>query len=129
RDDQVTYFLSVNRNKHAIALDLKDDEDLAMAHRLLVKSDVFVENWKPGGLTKFGMDPETVAQRYPHLVHASITGFGTTGGAHLPGYDLLAQAASELMYITGETKSYWQKDGVTIFKEITVLQPTVGIVG
>src|SRR5690625_5112516 len=94
RDDQATHFLSVNRNKHAIALDLTDDDDLAMAHRLLAKADVFVENWKPGGLTKFGMDPETVAQCDPHLVHASITGFGTTGGAHLPGYDLLAQAAS-----------------------------------
>ncbi len=129
RDDQATYFLSVNRNKHAIALDLKDDDDLAMAHRLLAKADVFVENWKPGGLTKFGMDPETVAQRYPHLVHASITGFGTTGGAHLPGYDLLAQAASGLMDITGEPESYGQKAGVAIFDVVTGLHATVGILG
>lgn len=129
RDDMATYFLSVNRNKHAIALDLKDEDDLATAHRLLAKADVFIENWKPGGLVKFGMDPETVAEHYPHLVHASITGFGTTGGAHLPGYDLLAQAASGLMDITGEPESYGQKAGVAIFDVVTGLHATVGILG
>lgn len=129
RDDMSTYFLSVNRNKQAIALDLKDNEDLATAHKLLAKADVFIENWKPGGLMKFGMDPETVAEQYPHLVHASITGFGTTGGAHLPGYDLLAQAASGLMDITGEPESYGQKAGVAIFDVVTGLHATVGILG
>lgn len=129
RDDQATYFLSVNRNKHAIALDLKNDDDLATAHKLLAKADVFIENWKPGGLEKFGMDPAAVAQRYPHLVHASITGFGTNGGAHLPGYDLLAQAASGLMDITGEPESGGQKAGVAIFDVVTGLHATVGILG
>lgn len=129
RDDMATYFLSVNRNKHAIALDLKDEDDLATAHQLLAKADVFIENWKPGGLAKFGMDPEAVAEHYPHLVHASITGFGTTGGAHLPGYDLLAQAASGLMDITGEPESYGQKAGVAIFDVVTGLHATVGILG
>lgn len=129
RDDMATYFLSVNRNKHAIALDLKDEADLETAHQLLAKADVFIENWKPGGLTKFGMDPDTVAERYPHLVHASITGFGTSGGAHLPGYDLLAQAASGLMDITGEPESYGQKAGVAIFDVVTGLHATVGILG
>lgn len=129
RDDQSTYFLSVNRNKQAIALDLKDDDDLASAHKLLAKADVFIENFKPGGLTKFNMDPDAVAQRYPHLVHASITGFGTTGGAHLPGYDLLAQAASGLMDITGEPESSGQKAGVAIFDVVTGLHATVGILG
>lgn len=129
RDEMATYFLSVNRNKHAIALDLKDDDDLATAHNLLAKADVFIENWKPGGLAKFGMDPDSVAERYPHLVHASITGFGTTGGAHLPGYDLLAQAASGLMDITGEPESQGQKAGVAIFDVVTGLHATVGILG
>src|SRR5699024_2318091 len=129
RDEMATYFLSVNRNKHAIALDLKDDDDLVTAHNLLAKADVFIENWKPGGLTKFGMDPDAVAERYPHLVHASITGFGTTGGAHLPGYDLLAQAASGLMDITGEPESPGQKAGVAIFDVVTGLHATVGILG
>lgn len=129
RDDMATYFLSVNRNKHAIALDLKDEADLETAHQLLAKADVFIENWKPGGLTKFGMDPDSVAERYPHLVHASITGFGTSGGAHLPGYDLLAQAASGLMDITGEPESYGQKAGVAIFDVVTGLHATVGILG
>lgn len=129
RDDMATYFLSVNRNKHAIALDLKDEADLETAHKLLAKADVFIENWKPGGLTKFGMDPDSVAEQYPHLVHASITGFGTTGGAHLPGYDLLAQAASGLMDITGEPESYGQKAGVAIFDVVTGLHASVGILG
>ncbi|MGO1941742.1 MAG: CaiB/BaiF CoA transferase family protein [Yaniella sp.] len=129
RHEQSTYFLSVNRNKQAIALDLKDDDDLATAHKLLAKADVFVENFKPGGLTKFNMDPNTVAQRYPHLVHASITGFGTTGGAHLPGYDLLAQAASGLMDITGDPAADGQKAGVAIFDVVTGLHATVGILG
>src|SRR5699024_146627 len=129
RDDQSTYFLSVNRNKQAIALDLKADDDLATAHTLLAKADVFIENFKPGGLTKFNMDPNTVAQRYPHLVHASITGFGTTGGAHLPGYDLLAQAASGLMDITGDPAADGQKAGVAIFDVVTGLHATVGILG
>ena len=129
RDDQATYFLSVNRNKHAIALDLRNDDDLATAHQLLAKADVFIENWKPGGLEKFGMDPAAIEQRYPHLVHASITGFGTKGGAHLPGYDLLAQAASGLMDITGEPESDGQKAGVAIFDVVTGLHATVGILG
>ncbi|GAA2027172.1 CaiB/BaiF CoA-transferase family protein [Yaniella flava] len=129
REDMATYFLSVNRNKHAIALDLRDDDDLDTAHKLLAKADVFIENWKPGGLAKFGMDPEAVAERYPELVHASITGFGTTGGAHLPGYDLLAQAASGLMDITGEPESSGQKAGVAIFDVVTGLHATVGILG
>ena len=129
REDMATYFLSVNRNKHGIALDLRDDDDLETAHKLLVKADVFIENWKPGGLAKFGMDPEAVAERYPQLVHASITGFGTNGGAHLPGYDLLAQAASGLMDITGEPESPGQKAGVAIFDVVTGLHATVGILG
>src|SRR5699024_6049481 len=127
RDEQSTYFLSVNRNKQAIALDLKDDDDLATAHKLLAKADVFIENFKPGGLAKFNMDPNTVAQRYPHLVHASITGFGTTGGAHLPGYDLLAQAASGLMDITGDPAADGQKAGVAIFDVVTGLHAIVAI--
>lgn len=129
REDMATYFLSVNRNKHGIALDLRDEDDLETAHKLLAKADVFIENWKPGGLAKFGMDPEAVAERYPQLVHASITGFGTNGGAHLPGYDLLAQAASGLMDITGEPESPGQKAGVAIFDVVTGLHATVGILG
>lgn len=129
RDEQATYFLSVNRNKHAITLDLKNDDDLAVAHKLLARADVFIENWKPGGMEKFGMDPGSVAERYPHLVHASITGFGTHGGAQLPGYDLLAQAASGLMDITGEPESAGQKAGVAIFDVVTGLHAAVGILG
>lgn len=129
RGDMATYFMSVNRNKHGIVLDLKNDDDLATAHKLLAKADVFIENWKPGGLTKFGMDPDSVAQRYPHLIHASITGFGTAGGAHLPGYDLLAQAASGLMDITGDPASHGQKAGVAIFDVVTGLHAAVGILG
>lgn len=129
RDDQATYFLAVNRNKRSIALNLRDTEHLAIAHRLVAKADVFIENWKPGGLAKFGLAPDAVAQRYPHLVHASITGFGTAGGAHLPGYDLLAQAASGLMDLTGDPAAQGQKAGVAIFDVVTGLHAAVGILG
>lgn len=127
RDGVSTYYLSVNRNKRSIALNLKDPEDLATAHRLVGAADVFIENFKPGGLAKFGLDPESVAERWPRLVHASITGFGTAGGANLPGYDMLVQATSGLMTITGAADGPPQKAGVAIFDVITGLHAAVGI--
>ena len=72
-----------------------------LAKQLAVKSDVIIENFKPGGLARFGLDPESVAERWPGLIHTSITGFGTAGGSHPPGYDLLVQGVSGFMSVTG----------------------------
>src|SRR4051795_12752173 len=100
-EQTATYYLGVNRNKRSVALDLKDDGDRALAHELARRADVLVENFKPGGLARFGLDYETVAATNPGLIYASITGFGSgPGGRSLPGYDLIVQAISGLMSLT-----------------------------
>ncbi|GAB2833557.1 crotonobetainyl-CoA:carnitine CoA-transferase CaiB-like acyl-CoA transferase [Lentzea nigeriaca] len=102
RDEVSTYYLGINRNKRSIALDLKNPEDLRLARELVSRADVMIENFKPGGLTRFGLDYDTVSADNLGLVYASISGFGTAGGASLAGYDLLIQAASGLMSLTGD---------------------------
>lgn len=129
RDGVSTYYLAVNRNKHSLVLDLKDPDDLRTAYELLDAADVFVENFKPGGLEKFGLDADAVASRWPELVHVSITGFGTTGGATMPGYDLLAQGVSGFMSVTGDPEGSPQRAGVAMFDVITGLHAAVGILG
>jgi crotonobetainyl-CoA:carnitine CoA-transferase CaiB-like acyl-CoA transferase len=122
-----TYFLSINRNKFSIALDLANDGDLAIAHRIAGRADVFIENFKPGGLTTFGLDYPALAADHPRLVYASITGFGTGAGANLPGYDLVAQAVSGLMDLTGDPGSQPTKAGVALIDVITGLHAATGI--
>lgn len=129
RDGVSTYFLSVNRNKHSVVLDLADEQDLATAYAIIDRADVFVENFKPGGLRRFGLDAESVAARWPDLIHTSITGFGTAGGASLPGYDLLVQGVSGFMSTTGEPERNPQRAGVAIFDVVTGLHAAVGILG
>ncbi|MCT2088503.1 CoA transferase [Micrococcus terreus] len=129
RDGVSTYYLSVNRNKHSVVLDLADPQDLETAYAIIDRADVFVENFKPGGLRRFGLDAESVAARWPDLIHASITGFGTAGGADLPGYDLLAQAVSGFMSTTGDPDRDPQRAGVAIFDVVTGLHTAVGILG
>lgn len=127
RDGVGTYYLSVNRNKDSVVLDLKNPDDLETAYDIIDRADVFVENFKPGGLAQFGLDPGSVAQRWPHLVHASITGFGLDGGAHMPGYDLLVQAMSGLMHVTGSQHGPPQRAGVAIFDVVTGMHAVIGI--
>lgn len=129
RDGVSTYYLAVNRNKRSIVLDLKDPEDLETAYGLLDRADVFIENFKPGGLERFGLDPQSVARRWPAIVHASITGFGTASGDPLPGYDLLAQALSGMMDVTGEADGQPQRSGVAIFDVVTGLHAAIGVLG
>src|SRR5689334_5081811 len=102
RDGVSTYYLGVNRNKRSIALDLTDPDDAAVARELARRADVLVENFRPGGLARFGLDYERVAADNPAIVYASISGFGSgSRGAALPGYDLIVQAISGLMSLTG----------------------------
>src|ERR1700678_1408263 len=96
-----TYFLSINRNKRSVALDLKDDGDRALAQELARRADVFVQNFKPGGLARFGLDYDSVSAVNPSVIYASISGFGSGGGSNLPGYDLMVQAMSGLMSLNG----------------------------
>src|ERR1700693_5029152 len=97
RDGISTYSLGVNRNKRSVALDLRDAGDLAAARELARRADVFIENFKPGGLARLGLDYEAVSAANPAVVYASISGFGSgPGGAALPGYDLIVPAISRL---------------------------------
>ena len=127
RGDTGTYYLAINRNKRSIVLDLKDPEDLTVAHELSTRADVFIHNFKPGGLDRFELGYEHVAQRNPRSVYCSISGFGSTGGAHLPGYDLLVQAMSGLMSLTGDPDGPPYRAGISVFDVMTGLHSVIGI--
>ena len=100
--DQAGYYLSVNRGKHSLALDIRSEKGRAIVRDLAAKSDVVAENFKVGGLKKIGLDYESLKAVNPALVYLSITGFGQTGpDAAQPGYDYLIQARAGLMSITG----------------------------
>lgn len=129
RDDEATFYLSVNRNKHSIVLDLKDESDREVAHELAARADVLVENFKPGGLEQFQLDYDCVSALNPDVIYASITGFGTAGGAGLPGYDLLVQAVSGMMSLTGGQDTEPYRAGLAIFDVITGLHASIGILG
>jgi crotonobetainyl-CoA:carnitine CoA-transferase CaiB-like acyl-CoA transferase len=128
RDGVSTYYLGVNRNKRSVALNLRDAGDLDLARELARRADVFIENFKPGGLTKFGLDYEAVSAGNPAVVYASISGFGSSPrGASLPGYDLIVQAISGLMSVTGDPQSGPYRAGVAVFDVIAGLHATIGI--
>ncbi|TFD55511.1 CoA transferase [Cryobacterium frigoriphilum] len=129
RDDEATFYLSVNRNKHSIALDLNDPADLEVAHELAARADVLVENFKPGGLDRFFLDYDSVVTRNPEVIYASITGFGTGAGAGLPGYDLLVQAVSGMMSLTGGQDTEPYRAGLAMFDVITGLHAGMGVLG
>ena len=124
-DGQSTYFHSVNRNKRSIALDLTDPDDLAVALNLAQTCDVLVQNYKPGGLRRFGLDHTSVAEVNPGVVYCSISGFGSGEGRDLPGYDLLVQAMGGLMSITGDEEP--TKAGVAVVDVLTGLHATVAV--
>ena len=127
RGDVGTYYLSINRNKNSIKLNLKDPDDLETAYAIIDRADVLIDNFRVGSLDKFGLDPETVAKRWPELIHAKITGFGSRAGAQLPGYDMLIQASSGFMSMTGSPDGPPQKAGYAFIDVLTGLHTTVGI--
>jgi crotonobetainyl-CoA:carnitine CoA-transferase CaiB-like acyl-CoA transferase len=126
-DGVSTYFLGVNRNKRSVSLDLRDDGDLALARELARRADIFVQNFKPGGLAKFGLDYESVHAANPGIVYASISGFGSAGGRDLPGYDLMVQAMSGLMSLTGDPDGPPYRAGISVFDVIAGLHTTIAI--
>lgn len=127
RGTESTYYLSINRNKRSIALDLRREEDLEVARQIAGRADVMVENFKPGGLARFGLDYETVARDNPALVYASISGFGAGDGAHIPGYDLMVQAISGLMSLTGSPDGPPYRAGISVFDVMTGMHAMIGI--
>ncbi|WP_432825565.1 CaiB/BaiF CoA transferase family protein [Dactylosporangium sp. CA-092794] len=127
RGDESSYYLSINRNKHSIVLDFAQPGDLAVARDLARRADVVVENFRAGGLARFGLDYESVRSSNPAVVYASITGFGTREGADLPGYDLLVQALSGLMSLTGAPEGPGFRSGVAVFDVIAGLHVGLGV--
>ena len=127
RDGVSTYYLGVNRNKRDVVLDFKDEGDRALAQTLAARADIVIENFKSGGLVKFALDYDSVRLMNPAVIYASISGFGSDQGAALPGYDLVVQAASGLMSLTGDPHGPAYRSGVPVFDIMTGMQATVGI--
>lgn len=128
REGVSTYYLGVNRNKRSVALDLKDEADLTAARELARRADVLVENFKPGGLARFGLDYDTVSRTNPGVVYASISGFGSgPGGRDLPGYDLMVQAISGLMSLTGDPDGPPFRAGISVFDVMAGLHASIGV--
>jgi len=127
KDGVATYYMSINRNKKSIVLDFGKEEDLEVARELISRADICVENFKVGGLKKFGLDFATVSATNPGLVYLSISGFGTKQGAKLPGYDLIVQAVSGLMSLTGEPDGPPFRAGISVFDVMAGLHGTIGV--
>ena len=127
RDGVSTYYLGINRNKKDIVLDFGNEQDRGLAQELARRADIVIENFKPGGLRKFGLDYDAVSQTNPSVIYASISGFGAAEGAALPGYDLVVQAASGLMSLTGDPEGQAYRSGVSVFDIMTGMQAMIGI--
>jgi len=127
KDGVATYYMSINRNKKSIVLDFGNPDDLALVKKLVSKADICLENFKVGGLKKFGLDYESVSVDNPSLVYLSISGFGTAEGAWLPGYDLIVQAVSGLMSLTGEPDGPPFRAGISVFDVMAGLHGTIGV--
>ncbi len=122
------YYLGINRNKRSLTLDLTKPDGQRIARRLVARCDVLVENFKAGGLTKYGLSYDQLKSDVPGLVYCSITGFGQTGPyAARPGYDVQIQAMGGLMSITGEPEGEPQKVGVPIADIMSGMYAAVAI--
>jgi crotonobetainyl-CoA:carnitine CoA-transferase CaiB-like acyl-CoA transferase len=122
------YFAGVNRNKLSVTLDIAQPEGQAIALRLLATCDILAENFKAGGLARYGLGYEQVRKANPGLIYCSITGFGQTGPyAARPGYDSLVQAMGGVMSLTGEPDGMPQKVGVPVADLFAGLYGCIGI--
>jgi crotonobetainyl-CoA:carnitine CoA-transferase CaiB-like acyl-CoA transferase len=124
-DRMSAYFVSVNRNKRSVVLDLRADAGRATCHRLLASADLLVHNYRPATAARLGLETDALRSRHPQLVVASVGGFGGAD-ADRPAYDLLAQAVSGLMSVTGEPDGPPMKAGVALLDLIAGLECAVG---
>ncbi|HWW83649.1 MAG TPA: CoA transferase [Vicinamibacterales bacterium] len=123
------YFLSINRNKESVTLDFKHPEGRELLERLIARSDVLVENFRPGTLSRLGLDYPALSARHPRLVYCSISGFGQTGPrAKEPGYDAVIQAEGGLMSITGAADGPPFRLGVAISDIVSGMFAAYGVV-
>lgn len=131
---EAAYYLSCNRNKRSITIDIASPEGAELVRRMAAKCDILIENFKVGGLKKYGLDYESIKAVNPRLIYCSVTGFGQTGPmAPLPGYDFMIQGMGGLMSITGERDDLPgggpQKAGVAVTDLFTGMYATVAIMG
>ena len=127
-DDTSAYYATINRNKKSLTVDITTDAGQAIIKKLAADSDILVENFKVGGLKKYGLDYDSLKQHNPRLIYASLTGFGQTGpDAARPGYDYIIQGLSGLMSITGPSDGEPHKVGVAVVDLFAGLQLTIGI--
>ncbi|MCE0731503.1 CoA transferase [Halomonas sp. G15] len=128
RDKVAAYYLCANRGKHSLAVDIATEEGQALVRRLASGADILLENFKVGGLAKYGLDYASLHADNPRLIGCSITGFGQDGPyAHRAGYDFMIQAMGGLMSLTGEADAMPMKTGVAITDVMTGLYATVGV--
>jgi len=127
-DRTAAYYYSCNRGKKSVTIDFKTDAGLADLKALIGSADILIENFKVGGLAKYGLDYDALKDSYPKLIYCSISGFGQTGpDAHKAGYDFLMQGLSGLMSFTGEPDGPPEKVGVAITDIVTGLYSVIGI--
>ena len=126
--DQAAYFLSVNRNKKSMTLDMKSERGKEVLWRLIKVSDVLVENFRPGAMDRLGLGYEAVKARRPAMVYCSISGFGDTGiQKDRPGYDVIVQGEAGVMDITGPRDGAPHKVGVAVADLVSGLNASQGI--
>ncbi|MFA5593485.1 MAG: CaiB/BaiF CoA-transferase family protein [Micavibrio sp.] len=125
--DESAYYLSCNRNKKSVTVDLAAPEGQEIIRRLAAQSDILIHNFKPGGLEKYGLDYQTLHAQFPRLIYVAISGFGQDGPlATEPGYDLMAQAMGGLMGHTGGPDQEPTKAGVALVDVMTGLHAVIG---
>ena len=126
--DYSAYFMSLNRGKESIALNLKNEDDKKIFEKILAKADILVENFKPGTLEKWGFGWKQVSKKYPKLIYASASGFGQTGPLkELPAYDMVVQGMGGLMSVTGQPNSEPTRVGTSIGDITAGLFTAIGI--
>jgi formyl-CoA transferase len=126
--DLSAYFMCANRNKKSIAVDIATQEGQDIIRKLAARADIVIENFKPGGLAKYGLDHEALLKAHPELIYCSISGFGQTGpNSAKPGYDLMAQGYGGIMSLTGDADGQPMKVGVGISDVMCGMYATIGI--
>jgi CoA:oxalate CoA-transferase len=127
-EDYSAYFMSLNRGKESIALNLKNSDDTKIFDKILSKADILVENFKPGTLERWGYGWKEVNKKYPKLIYASASGFGQTGPLReLPAYDMVVQGMGGLMSVTGQPNSEPTRVGTSIGDITAALFTAIGI--
>ncbi|WP_416361475.1 CaiB/BaiF CoA transferase family protein [Leisingera sp.] len=128
QSDLSAYFMAANRNKRSVSIDIATKDGQQAIRRLAAEADILIENFKPGGLAKYGLDYASLKDDLPGLIYCSISGYGQTGpNSHKPGYDIMAQGFGGIMSLTGEPEGQPMKAGVGIADVMCGMYACIGI--